>query len=911
MSNYIQNVEQIKTAADIKEVVGRFVSLGKDDKACCPFHDEKTASFSIDIKKGIYKCFGCGAGGDSIRFVMQYQKVPYMEAVEIVADICRIDVVRETDYSTLEKEIKTFRAATTEEEEGKYYYEIKDGFDEYELKELFPRYNDKLEEKVKEKYVQKLKEMNFHPLKSITYIKNRKAITTSTHPRFPIFLIDHGSFKKIYKPKEKEKQYRFLYIGEKPKDHINGLTQMIKAYEKHNAKKKQEQGSFDEESGEVFHPVEEKLEEVVICSGERDSMNVYVMGYNVVWLNSESAILTEKQYNTLKKYAKKVYNLPDIDTTGLREGHRLATEYLDILTIWLPDDLAEKKDWRGKRCKDLTDYMKYYNQYDFKKLFENALPYKFWDEKPRFNKEGKYLGSDYEFNNVCAYNFLSKNGFIRYRDSEDKSDFMFVHYDKGVVQEITSNDVKMFIHNFLEDRMMDIRLRNAMYKTNQLNDNSLSNLNFKKLDFTSFNRNQQMVFFKNKTLKINASGIEEIKFEDIDTFVWKDKLIDHDFKMVDDMFKVSMNQHTGMYEFTAINTDCIFFKYIINTSRVHWQKEIEDKKPLTEEEIYEQDMHMINKIYCIGYLLHRYKDPNRAWSVFAMDNKISEEGESNGGSGKSILFNQAIRLMQRVFYISGRNKKIIDNPHIFDGVTKDTDYVLIDDCDRYLRFDFFFNFITGDLPVNPKGKQPFVIPYGESPKLVFTSNFTPDKSDGSTQRRILYTVFSDWYHDNTNEEYQKAHTPLDDFGLNMFTDFDEHQWNLFYNFMLQCVKTYLNYSKINPPMGNVHKRNLLQKMSEAFKSWADVYIMDRLNQEIDRMEAFNDFVEKTKLNKFTTNAFTTRVKSWASYYGYEYNPDSVATDGRIIKKKDGKATEYFYIKGEHVLVTTEDEKEPF
>jgi hypothetical protein len=287
------------------------------------------------------------------------------------------------------------------------------------------------------------------------------------------------------------------------------------------------------------------------------------------------------------------------------------------------------------------------------------------------------------------------------------------------------------------------------------------------------------------------------------------------------------------------------------------------------------------------------------------------KGESNGGSGKSILFNQAIRLMQRVFYISGRNKKIIDNPHIFDGVTKDTDYVLIDDCDRYLRFDFFFNFITGDLPVNPKGKQPFVIPYGESPKLVFTSNFTPDKSDGSTQRRILYTVFSDWYHDNTNEEYQKAHTPLDDFGLNMFTDFDEHQWNLFYNFMLQCVKTYLNYSKINPPMGNVHKRNLLQKMSEAFKSWADVYIMDRLNQEIDRMEAFNDFVEKTKLNKFTTNAFTTRVKSWASYYGYEYNPDSVATDGRIIKKKDGKATEYFYIKGEHVLVTTEDEKEPF
>jgi hypothetical protein len=264
-----------------------------------------------------------------------------------------------------------------------------------------------------------------------------------------------------------------------------------------------------------------------------------------------------------------------------------------------------------------------------------------------------------------------------------------------------------------------------------------------------------------------------------------------------------------------------------------------------------------------------------------------------------------------VFYISGRNKKVIDNPHIFDGVTKDTDYVLVDDCDRYLRFDFFFNFITGDLPVNPKGKQPFVIPYGESPKLVFTSNFTPDKSDGSTQRRILYTVFSDWYHDNTNEEYLKSHTPLDDFGMNMFTDFDEKQWNLFYNFMIQCVQTYLNFPKINPPMGNVHKRNLLQKMSEAFKSWADVYIMDRLNQEIDKIQAFDDFVLKTKLTKFTTNAFTTRIKSWASYYNFAYNPDDVAKDGRIIRKKDGKATEFFYIKGEHISITEEDEKDPF
>lgn len=72
----------------IEEVIGRYVKLkpsGQAFKACCPIHNESTPSFVVTPAKDIFKCFGCGAGGDAIEFVMQVEKVPFIEAVTIIA----------------------------------------------------------------------------------------------------------------------------------------------------------------------------------------------------------------------------------------------------------------------------------------------------------------------------------------------------------------------------------------------------------------------------------------------------------------------------------------------------------------------------------------------------------------------------------------------------------------------------------------------------------------------------------------------------------------------------------------------------------------------------------------------------------------------------------------------------------
>jgi len=84
------SIEQLKQTIDIVDVVGNYVELkknGSNFKGLCPFHDEKTPSFIVSPVKQFYKCFGCGAGGDAIKFVMEYEKLSYPEAIEKLANL--------------------------------------------------------------------------------------------------------------------------------------------------------------------------------------------------------------------------------------------------------------------------------------------------------------------------------------------------------------------------------------------------------------------------------------------------------------------------------------------------------------------------------------------------------------------------------------------------------------------------------------------------------------------------------------------------------------------------------------------------------------------------------------------------------------------------------------------------------
>ena len=88
-------VDNIFETARIEEVVGDFVTLkkrGANMLGVCPFHDEKTPSFTVSPAKGIYKCFGCGKGGNSVNFVMEHEQFSYPEALKFLAKKYHIEV---------------------------------------------------------------------------------------------------------------------------------------------------------------------------------------------------------------------------------------------------------------------------------------------------------------------------------------------------------------------------------------------------------------------------------------------------------------------------------------------------------------------------------------------------------------------------------------------------------------------------------------------------------------------------------------------------------------------------------------------------------------------------------------------------------------------------------------------------
>ena len=88
-------VEEVRARADIVDVIGEFVHLkkaGREYKANCPFHEERTPSFYVVPDKGFYKCFGCGESGSVFDFVMETQGMDFVEAVKHVAERSGVEV---------------------------------------------------------------------------------------------------------------------------------------------------------------------------------------------------------------------------------------------------------------------------------------------------------------------------------------------------------------------------------------------------------------------------------------------------------------------------------------------------------------------------------------------------------------------------------------------------------------------------------------------------------------------------------------------------------------------------------------------------------------------------------------------------------------------------------------------------
>ncbi len=139
-------IEEVRAKNDIVDVIGSYVKIQKKGSSyfgLCPFHSEKSASFSVSGHKQIYYCFGCGAGGNVLSFIMNYENYTFQEAVKFLADRAGIKLP-EVEYSSeaKEKQSKKSKLLEVNKEAATYfYYQLRNesgkvGYDYFKSREL-------------------------------------------------------------------------------------------------------------------------------------------------------------------------------------------------------------------------------------------------------------------------------------------------------------------------------------------------------------------------------------------------------------------------------------------------------------------------------------------------------------------------------------------------------------------------------------------------------------------------------------------------------------------------------------------------------------------------------------------------------------------------------------------------------
>src|SRR5699024_556818 len=155
-------VNEIREQNDIVEVIGEYVRLtkrGKNHFGLCPFHEEKTPSFSVDQEKHLFHCFGCGKGGNVFTFIGEIENIPYVEAIQFLA--------RRVDYSL----------PTVQANETKHSRETNEVFSAYDWLVKFYHHLLKYSEQGAE---------------ALTYIKER-GVSEETIERFQVGFAPHDS----------------------------------------------------------------------------------------------------------------------------------------------------------------------------------------------------------------------------------------------------------------------------------------------------------------------------------------------------------------------------------------------------------------------------------------------------------------------------------------------------------------------------------------------------------------------------------------------------------------------------------------------------------------------------------------------------------------------------------------------
>lgn len=331
-------IDEVVSANDIVDIISEYVTLkkiGTSYKCCCPFHVEKTPSFVVTREKQLYHCFGCGAGGNVITFIMEIEKLNFLEALKFLADKVHIKLPQNQQYNS-ERNEKRERQLLIHRDAAIYYYKtlLRDSkamtyllnrqIDKVTIKKYGLGYAPKYGNGLLRYLISKKYHVN-ELLESGLILRNKNKTTNDLYDRFRdriMFPIQNVTGKVI------AFGGRVLDNSVSPKYLNSPETQIFhkgkNLYGLNNAKK------------------EIVKEQIIIVEGYMDVISLYQKGIKNA-VASLGTAFTHDQSKLLKRYAKELVVIYDGDRAG-QEATSKAIEILedndiDVKIVSLPDNL--------------------------------------------------------------------------------------------------------------------------------------------------------------------------------------------------------------------------------------------------------------------------------------------------------------------------------------------------------------------------------------------------------------------------------------------------------------------------------------------------------------------------------------------------------------------------------------------
>ena len=743
-----------------------------------------------------------------------------------------------------------------------------------------------------------LTELGWQAVVSVQSTKDGKTTIKKSTPTYPIF-VQHcaytnadgtsGSFQKLYEPKNYDKRFRFSSIGEKPSDYVFGLNALRSKFMSNN---------------------EEKIDAVILVSGGSDAVNCLSMGFQPVWLNSETANLSEATFRTLQSYAKRVVLIADNDETGRETARRLALRFPQLYTVWFTaEDMGGLHDSRHGLCKDLKDYiMLHHSKRDMEKLVKRAKKSHYADYQTDKNGKGSYTISE----TALTY-FLWLNGYSQIKDVNDPKP-QYIYEKNGIVSHVKAKDIHNFLKEWCEHEGVSELLQNTLMKScRTMITDSTGHLTMRDdMDFSSATPTSQTVYFNNSKVTVTADSINHQPYSAYTggRYVWEESVVKHTYRKLKPQFTWEKDEE-GRYIITfAEDAPSKLARVVRNMARLHWRKQDELGLQLTEEEVAEEMQALVVIMLMIGYLLHRHKSPSAAYAALLLDYAIGNSPkERNGRSGKTFLL-KAVGALLKMEYIDMSNLAKKSNQQFgFSGVKESTGLIIVDECPENFAFNELYAKISDDMEVERKGKDPVVIPFSKAPKFGIATNHTLKDHSPSTEGRFAPVVVADYYHVKTQlNDYRETRKISDEFHQNLLDlEYAETDWQADIHFMLECLQMFLSLPVADrrqmPPIKNIEQRELQAAISDGFRQWADEVLgegSEYLDKPVKADLLLGLYKQETN-SPISPKGFTEQLMKWCKYASHIacFNPASKTNqkaDGdRWYQYENGKKVKFYYI----------------